>query len=99
MLAPMKNINAKMRYLLIAAAARDLSDIREEGRKQFGLPRSDAYIAGLLQELGRARSEINPPVRVHPHRSPVILYKFDDNRLPLILRIRHAHEAWCDPAH
>lgn len=96
----------KARYKLSAAATRDLSGIRKHGRQQFGLAQSDAYMAGLTNlldliaanpELGRLRAEINPPVRVHPHGSHVLIYTLDDARRPIIQRIRHAHEAWLEP--
>jgi len=93
----------KNNYRLSAFAIRDLSEIRKQGRRQFGLANSQSYMDGLLRllviisdnpELGRLRTEINPPVRVHPHRSHVLIYTLDDCRRPQILRIRHAHEAW-----
>jgi toxin ParE1/3/4 len=93
-------------YRLTKAAARDLAAIRVESRRLFGLTQSDHYIDGLNwlfdilaenPELGRLRTDIEPPVRVHPHKSHVVLYTLDESRRPLIIRIRHAHEAWQDP--
>lgn len=94
------------RYRLSAFAARDLSEIRKQGRRQFGLANSQSYMDGLLRlldiisdhpELGRLRTEFDPPVRVHPHRSHVLIYTLDECRRPQILRIMHAHEAWIEP--
>ena len=93
-------------YRLTKAAAQDLAAIRIEGRRLFGLSQSNHYIDGLIRlfdilaenpELGRLRTDIEPPVRVHPHKSHVVLYTLDERRRPLIIRIRHAHEAWQDP--
>jgi toxin ParE1/3/4 len=43
--------------------------------------------------VARERSEMNPPARVHPVKSHIVVYLIDDKG-PLILRIRHGAEDW-----
>lgn len=69
----------------------------------FGPAQADRYIDGLLEtldliaefpEMSRLRTEIDPPMRVHPHQSHAIIYKIDERGDVLIVRIRHALEDW-----
>ena len=69
----------------------------------FGQAQADRYIDGLLEtldliaefpEMSRLRTEIDPPMRVHPHQSHAIIYKIDERSDVLIVRIRHALEDW-----
>lgn len=94
---------AKTKYQLSNAAKEDLKAIRKYGRKEHGLARSSVYIAELIStldiiadnpELGRLRTELDPPVRVHPHGAHVLIYKLSEDRRPLILAIRGAAEDW-----
>jgi toxin ParE1/3/4 len=47
----------------------------------------------VLPEIARERTEYDPPVRIHPHRSHIIVYQVVDDQV-LILRIRHGREDW-----
>lgn len=95
-------------YDLSRAAARNLEDMFLHGLTHFGLEQAKRYRAEILAvldiiadnpELGRLRSEIAPPVRVHPHRSHVLIYVLGQKRRPLILQIRDAREAWTVQPH
>ncbi len=68
----------------------------------FGEARAERYFRELKAafdliaqnpRLARERMEIAPPVRIHPHRSHLVVY-FIDERGVLILRVRHAREDW-----
>lgn len=96
-------MTAKKPYDLSQAAARDLEEIFLYSLSEFGLQQAEAYrdellsvltIIGANPELARLRTEITPPVRVHPHGPHVLIYTLHEHRRPLILRIRDAREAW-----
>lgn len=68
----------------------------------FGVAQAQAYHDALYNTfdliarnpgMGRERTELNPPIRVHPFRSHIILYNIEDEDI-LIVRVRHAHEDW-----
>ena len=44
--------------------------------------------------MARLRSELSPPMRVHPCGSHVILYVVDVERGVVIVRVRHGREDW-----
>jgi len=93
-------------YDLSRAADRDLVNLYLWGAERFGPDRAEQYIEGLttLFELLAGHPamacelrQFDPPVRVHPFGSHVIVYKVQDDRI-LIVRIRHAREDWlADP--
>ncbi|WP_240621394.1 type II toxin-antitoxin system RelE/ParE family toxin [Caulobacter zeae] len=95
-----------MAYRLSRRARDDLVDIYIEGVRAFGRQQAERYHAGLEEVFGlleafpRAapeRSEITPPVRIHPYKSHVIVYVVDGSDVR-VLRIRHAQEDWsADP--
>lgn len=89
-------------YRLTRAAERDILSIAETGIEIFGLEQAQTYHAALFDifdliarnpRMGRERRELNPPTRVHPFRSHIILYRQDEAGV-LIVRVRHAHEDW-----
>ncbi len=92
----------KVRYA--AAAEADLKSIYLSGSEMFGRRQAEAYAAGLRGAVeviaqfplaSRLRETIQPPVRVRPFQSHVIIYTLDEAGV-LILRFRHAHEDWQD---
>lgn len=91
-----------MAYRLSRKAEEDLTALFITGAQQFGLAQAEHYFTKLEQTLAhlarfprvaRERAEINPPVRVHPHQSHLVIYLIEGADI-LILRIRHAHEDW-----
>jgi toxin ParE1/3/4 len=91
-----------MRYRLSQRAEEDLIGIYVSGTRAFGNVQTERYYAGLEQAFdflsdypraARERTEISPPVRVHPCRSHVIIYMVAEDEV-LILRVRHGHEDW-----
>jgi toxin ParE1/3/4 len=44
--------------------------------------------------LARERTELSPPVRVHPCGAHVVIYTVEDDGTVLIVRVRHGREDW-----
>ncbi len=91
-----------MNIRLTQSAEDDIRSIAETGIEMFGASQAQAYHNALYAVfdlltgnpgMGRERTEFNPPVRVHPFRSHIILYQIEDQDI-LIIRVRHAHEDW-----
>jgi len=89
---------------LSPAAEGDLEQIYLEGFHNFGERQANTYIARLVRvfeligenpRMARLRYEVEPPVRVHPHGSHLIIYEEVGDAV-VILRIRHARENWTD---
>lgn len=94
-----------MTYKLSQQAETDIIDIYLQGKEQFGVNQAESYhlsmkgFFALLSEnpeLAREREELNPPIRVYPYGSHLILYKVEENRDVFIVIIRHSHEDWHD---
>jgi toxin ParE1/3/4 len=92
-------------YRLSGAADRDIGLIASRGIEMFGVAQARAYhtaifdLFGLLADtprLGRERFDLSPPVRVHPYRSHVVIYRIEDDGHVLVLRVRHGREDWLD---
>jgi len=43
--------------------------------------------------IARERSEIDPPVRLHPYRSHAVIYRVEADHLAVI-RIAHIRQRW-----
>lgn len=94
-----------MKYRLRATAKRDLATIASFGSAQFGDEVAAKYLEGLFRtfsligdnpEIARVRREMRRPIRIHPYRRHVIVYRIDDRGFVDILRVRHARENWLD---
>jgi toxin ParE1/3/4 len=94
----------RIAYRLSRRADNDFEQVYFEGLDRFGKAQADAYVrdlTGVFELIGdnprmaRFRYEIEPPVRVHPHRSHLIVYE-EDSAFVVILRIRHARENWAE---
>ena len=92
-----------MAYRLSQAADNDLISLYLEGAMRFGLAQADRYHESLARafrflaehpKAARERTEINPPVRCHPHGAHMIIYLIDGDGDAYILRVRHAREDW-----
>jgi toxin ParE1/3/4 len=91
-----------MSYRLSRRAEQDLFDIYAASAELFGPAQAERYQDGLeaafdlIAEFplaARQRTELRPPIRVHPFKSHIILYLLDENG-PLIVRVRHGAEDW-----
>ena len=94
-----------MGYRLSRAAERDIVHIFVEGMREFGIAQADTYHAELQRtfrliaanpRMARQRTEIAPPVRIHPCGSHVIVYVVEEGDDVLIVRVRHGREDWAD---
>lgn len=71
----------------------------------FGLAQAERYHARLQRAfdllaanptMARERSELSPPVRIHPCGSHIILYIVVADSDVLIVRVRHGREDWVE---
>lgn len=91
-----------MGYQIARRAEEDIENLYVSSATAFGIEQAERYFAGLEAafnllakhpRIARERSEISPPVRVHPYKPHVIIYTLQGQNI-LILRIRHQREDW-----
>jgi toxin ParE1/3/4 len=96
-----------MGFRLSLAAEEDIIHIAAEGVRLFGLPQAQRYhhelfaIFDLLAanpRIARERHELSPPMRVHPFKAHLIVYRIEEDGDILIVRVRHGHEDWAGQA-
>ena len=94
-----------MSYRLTRKAEQDVIQAYLDGAREFGIDQAEAYHARLERtfelladtpRLARERTELSPPVRIHPCGAHVIVYLVDENDDVLIVRLRHGREDWAD---
>lgn len=92
-----------MPFILSGAAEEDIVAIGEQGIRVFGLAAAQRYnddlfaLLDLIAEnprMARERSELSSPVRIHPFKSHLVVYRIQGDGSILVIRIRHAHEDW-----
>lgn len=92
-----------MSFKLTRKAEDDIIRIYRTGAELFGAAQAARYheeLAAVFKlladnpKLARERGEISPAVRIHPHKSHLIVYRIEDNQSILIIRVRHGHEDW-----
>ncbi|PKL96859.1 MAG: plasmid stabilization protein ParE [Gammaproteobacteria bacterium HGW-Gammaproteobacteria-8] len=92
-----------MAWRLTRAAETDLIEIFIHGVASFGVEQAERYHDLLAHcfdflaenpEAARERDEISPPVRIHPIRSHLVIYRLQAGGDIEIIRVRHAHEDW-----
>ena len=91
------------RHLVLSPkAARDVDDVWNYSARTWSVAQADRYINGLRDllrllcdtpGLARLRRDVDPPVRLHPYRSHVIIFRSDPPLLD-VLRILHARADW-----
>jgi len=83
-------------------ARRDIDQLYRYGIENFGEPIADAYVARLLNvfefiarhpALARERSDISPPVRMHPHESHLVVYRSSPDEVEIV-RVLPARADW-----
>ena len=92
-----------MTYKLSQKADHDLFSLYLEGIEEHGVLQADIYydeLVGALEllanhpEMARVRFELDPPVRVHPHKEHIIIYDVEEDGDVFIVRIRNRREDW-----
>ncbi len=90
-----------MRIRKTELAERDLKTIYRFGFERFGLAQTEVYSTELLDvielislnpKMAREHFEYGQPVRIHPHRSHLIVYTIIENDLQ-ILRVLSRHQS------
>jgi toxin ParE1/3/4 len=88
------------RWTLRTAAEIDLSDIWHYSADTWGIAQADRYSDTLFAvfdllaefpEMARERSELSPPVRIHPSGKHLVIYLWAGNGIEII-RVLHAHQ-------
>ena len=91
-----------MAYKLTVQAEQDFYEIYAEGAAQFGENQADRYLAGLLRifdllsdnpMMARERTEVNPPVRIHPYQAHLVIYTIQSDDV-LILGLPRGNREW-----
>jgi toxin ParE1/3/4 len=84
------------------SAVADLDAIYWHGVQTWGRQRARTYLEalenlfGLLAvqpEIARERNELDPPVRLHPYRSHLVIFTADATEVD-ILRVVHSRSNW-----
>lgn len=94
-----------MGFRLSGAAEEDIVAIAEQGVRMFGPVQARRYHDELFAlfdliaanpRMARERFELSPPMRIHPFKAHLVVYRIEDQDNILIVRIRHGHEDWKD---
>ena len=90
-----------MSFKLSAEAEEDIIAIAEQGVRMFGADQAKRYhdelfalfdLIAVNPRIARKRDEIDPPVRIHPFKTHLIVYRIEADETIFIIRIRHGHE-------
>lgn len=96
-----------MGFRLSLAAEEDIIAIAEEGVRFFGTAQASRYHDELFSifvliaanpRMARERPELSPPMRIHPFKAHLVVYRVEADGDILIVRVRHGHENWADNA-
>lgn len=92
-----------MPFSLSVEAEEDVVLIAEQGVRIFGPLVAQRYhdeLFAVLEliaanpQMAHERHEISPPVRIHPFKAHLVVYRINDDRSIFVIRIRHGHEDW-----
>lgn len=92
-----------MTFRLTRQAEGDVVGIYLYTAETFGITQADAYhdkleatfnLLGAHPYMAREHTEIDPPVRVHPCGSHIIIYTVSADDSVLVVRVRHGSEDW-----
>ncbi len=90
-------------FRLSLAAERDVVDIAEQGLLLFGANQANQYHDELFAifeliaanpRMARERFELSPPMRIHPFKAHLVVYRIEEDGGILVVRVRHGHEDW-----
>lgn len=91
-----------MRLRILYQAQADLEAIHDYGLRHFGHMDADRYYLGLLDAIGlivtqprmsRERPELVDGIRMHGHRSHVIVYRIEMDEI-VVVRVLHNRQDW-----
>lgn len=94
-----------MGFRLSVAAEEDIIGIAEQSVRLFGPVQAGRYHDDLFAlfdliaanpRMARERHELSPPMRIHPFKAHLVVYKIEEDDNILIVRIRHGHEDWAE---
>ncbi|WP_372574974.1 type II toxin-antitoxin system RelE/ParE family toxin [Ruegeria jejuensis] len=89
-------------YRFSPAAQTDLDKIWDYTAEIWSPEQAESYLRGLGEklevlcsypEIARERLEIDPPVRLHPYRSHLIIYRIESTHLAIV-RVVHNRQRW-----
>jgi toxin ParE1/3/4 len=90
-------------FRLSFEAEEDIIGLAEDGLRLFGLAQARRYhdelfavfdlIAGNPR-MARERLELSPPMRIHPFKAHLVIYRIEEDGDILVVRVRHGHEDW-----
>lgn len=92
-----------MGFILSRAAEEDIIAIAEQGIRLFGPAQASHYhdelfgIFALIAanpRMARERHELSPPMRIHPFKAHLVVYRIEPGDDIFIVRVRHGHEDW-----
>lgn len=92
-----------MGFRLSIAAEEDIIGIAEQGVRLFGPKQARQYhdelfaifdLIAASPRIARERFELSPPMRVHPCKAHLVVYRIEEDGDILIIRVRHGHEDW-----
>lgn len=92
-----------MGYVLSRKAEEDVIAIFLHGTQHFGVEQAERYHELLGRtfefladnpEAAHERTEIAPPVRIHPVQSHLVVYTRTPSGDIFIVRVRHGREDW-----
>ena len=94
-----------MGFRLSRSAEDDIIGIAEAGVRLFGSVQTRRYHDELFaifdliaanSQMARERYELSPPMRIHPFKAHLIVYRIEEDGEILIVRVRHGHEDWAN---
>ncbi|AZO21134.1 type II toxin-antitoxin system RelE/ParE family toxin [Mesorhizobium sp. M1E.F.Ca.ET.045.02.1.1] len=92
-----------MGFRLSIAAEEDIIGIAEQGVRVSGPVQARQYHDELFAifdlivanpRIARERLELSPPMRIHPFKAHLVVYRIEGDGDILIVRVRHGHEDW-----
>lgn len=92
----------KRQIVVKDSAVADLDALYFQGTERWGRVQAREYLEALDKlfnllseqpETAREREDVNPPVRIHPFRSHVVIYSVSATECD-ILRVPHTRSNW-----
>ena len=92
-----------MGFRLSLAAEEDIVGIAEQGVRLFGAVQARQYhdelfalfdLIAASPRIARERFELTPPMRIHPFKAHLVVYRIEAD--VFIVRVRHGHEDWAN---